>query len=88
MKVEFLKQFSKDLDKLHVRAVKQSLLRVIESLESAETLETIPNIKKLKGFRSAYRIRIGDYRLGLFYENSNAVLARFAHRKDIYSLFP
>jgi len=88
MKVEFSKQFSKDLDRLNVRSTKQSLQRVIESLEFAENLETIPNIKKLKGFRSAYRIRVGDYRLGLFYENSTVLLGRFAHRKDIYSLFP
>ncbi|MFN8277247.1 MAG: type II toxin-antitoxin system RelE/ParE family toxin [Chitinophagales bacterium] len=88
MKVEFLKQFSKDLDKLNSKSTKRSLLRVIESLEVAENLETIPNSKKLKGFKSAYRIRIGDYRLGLFYENSTVLLARFAHRKEIYGLFP
>lgn len=39
MKVEFLKKFSKDLDQLKVKAVKQSLLRVIESLEAADSLD-------------------------------------------------
>ena len=66
MKVEFLKKFSKDLDHLQARSVKKSLLRVIESLESAESLENIPNLNKLKGHKSAYIIRIGDYRLGFF----------------------
>ncbi|WP_374754821.1 type II toxin-antitoxin system RelE family toxin [Dyadobacter psychrophilus] len=44
--------------------------------------------KKLKGFSNAYRIRIGDYRVGIFVENNIVELARIAHRKDIYKVFP
>ena len=88
MKVEFLKKFSDDLDDVKVKPVKQSLLRLIEQLESVDSLATIPRIKKLKGHRSAYRARIGDYRLGFFYENSTVLLARFLNRKDIYKMFP
>jgi mRNA interferase RelE/StbE len=88
MRVEFLKSFSKDLDSLNSKSVKQSLIRLIDILERAEDLNKIPNIKKLKGHRNAYRIRIGDYRLGLFKESSSIILARFLHRKDIYKLFP
>ena len=88
MKVEFLKKFSKDLDQLQIKEIKLSLIRVIESLEAAESLEKIPDVKKLKGHKSAYRIRIGDFRLGFFYENSTILLARFVNRKDIYKLFP
>jgi mRNA interferase RelE/StbE len=88
MKVDFLKKFSKDIDSVNSKGVKQSLIRIIELLENAENLEAIPNLKKLKGHRSAFRIRIGDYRLGLFYEDSKVSLARFLHRKDIYKIFP
>ena len=88
MKVEFLKKFSKDLDELKQKSVKQSLIRVIESLEAFNSLEEIPNTKKLRGHKTAYRIRIGDYRLGFFYENSTILLSRFVHRKDIYKIFP
>jgi mRNA interferase RelE/StbE len=88
MKVEFLKSFSKDLDSLQSKSVKHSLIRIIELLEKSEDLNKIQNIKKLKGFRNAYRIRIGDYRLGFFLENSGVQLARFLHRKDLYKLFP
>lgn len=88
MKVEFLKRFSKDLDNVGSKIVKQSLIRTIELLESCDSLEAIPNIKKLKGHRTAYRVRVGDYRLGFFFENSTISLARFLHRKDIYKIFP
>lgn len=88
MKVEFLKSFSKDLDGIKAKSVKQSVIRLIELMEAAGSLEEIPNIKKLKGHRSAYRSRVGDYRLGFFFESSTILLARFLHRKDIYKLFP
>ena len=88
MKVEFLKKFSKDLDGIGSKSIKSNLLKVIELTESANSLDDIPNTKKLKGHKSAYRIRIGDYRLGFFFENGIILMARFIHRKDIYKLFP
>jgi mRNA interferase RelE/StbE len=88
MKVEFLKSFSKDLDSVNSKSVKQSLIRIVELLEEIQDLKDVPNIKKLKGFRNAYRIRVGDYRLGFFQEGSAVQLARFLHRKDIYKHFP
>ena len=88
MKVEFLRRFSKDLDDVKTRSVKQSVIRLIELMEAIDALDKIPNTKKLKGHRSAYRTRVGDYRLGFFFENSTILLARFLHRKDIYKIFP
>ena len=67
MKVEFLKKFYDDLDDIKVKSVKQSLIRIIELMETADSLTKIPNTKKLKGHRSAYRTRVGDYRLGFFF---------------------
>jgi mRNA interferase RelE/StbE len=88
MKVEFLRKFSKDLDDLKSKPVKQALIRTIELMETVGSLEKIPNTKKLKGHKAAYRTRIGDYRLGFFFENSIISLARFVHRKGIYKIFP
>jgi mRNA-degrading endonuclease RelE of RelBE toxin-antitoxin system len=88
MKVEFLKKFSKDLDAVKSKAVKQTVVRLIELMESAESLDKIPNLKKLKGHKSAYRVRVGDYRLGFFFESPTILIARFLHRKDIYKIFP
>ncbi len=88
MKVQFLQSFSKDIDKIHLKSVKASLKRLIELIESAETLSNIPNTKKLKGHKTAYRTRVGDHRLGFYFENETIILARFVDRKDIYKLFP
>ena len=88
MKVEFLRKFYKDLDGVKTKSVRESVIRIIELMETVDTLEKIPNIKKLKGHRNAYRVRVGDYRLGFFFENATVLLARFLHRKDIYRIFP
>ena len=88
MKVEFLKKFSKDLDDVRTRPVKQALIRIIELMEKVDSLDKIPNTKKLKRHRTAYRTNVGDFRLGFFFENSTILLSRFVHRKDIYKIFP
>ena len=88
MQVDYLKKFSKDLDVINQMSVKASLLRIITLMETVNSLDKIPETKKLKGHKSAYRTRIGDYRLGFFFENFTISIARFVHRKDIYRLFP
>lgn len=88
MQVEFLSKFSKDIDHISVKSVKLNLSKLIRQLEKEENLDNIPNIKKLSGHKSAYRIRIGNYRVGFFYENNKVIFARVIHRKDIYKVFP
>ncbi|NPA92437.1 MAG: type II toxin-antitoxin system RelE/ParE family toxin, partial [Chloroflexi bacterium] len=39
-------------------------------------------------YTSFYRIRLGDYRLGLEIEGDTVVFVRFLHRRDIYRYFP
>ncbi len=88
MQVEFLSKFSKDIDRITVKSVRSHLLKLIELMESEENLNNIPHLKKLAGHKSAYRVRLGDYRVGFFYENQTVIFARIIHRKDIYKVFP
>lgn len=88
MRVEFLDRFLRDLDKLRDKTVKSSVRKVIESVEHANNFRSVANTKKLIGHKSAYRIRVGDYRIGLFVENDLVEFARIEHRKDIYDIFP
>jgi len=88
MKAEFLKSFDKDISKVSLQKVKDNIAEVIENVENAINKTDIEGIKKLKGFKNAYRIKFGDYRIGIFIENDVVEFARFAHRKDIYNLFP
>ncbi|MDW8849211.1 plasmid stabilization protein [Flavobacterium sp. MMLR14_040] len=88
MKVEYLKQFSKDLLKINDETLKNNLFEVIVLLKETQNLNLLSNVKKLKGHTEAYRIRIGKYRLGFFFDGEVVELARFAKREDIYKLFP
>ncbi|MBX6423476.1 type II toxin-antitoxin system RelE/ParE family toxin [Thermosulfurimonas sp. F29] len=45
-------------------------------------------MKKLKGYKDFYRIRIGDYRIGLQIKENKIIFVRFLHRKEIYRCFP
>jgi mRNA interferase RelE/StbE len=88
MQVEFLSKFSKDIDKINQKSVRNNLIKLIQLIESVNDLKNVPNLKKLIGHKSAYRIRIGDYRVGFFYERKKVIFARIVHRKDIYKVFP
>jgi len=88
MKTVFLAQFGSDIEKLRLQSVKDDIAVAIEQVEQAQSTADIVNVKKLKGFKTAYRIRIGDYRIGVFIENETVEFARVIHRKDIYKAFP
>ncbi|MEH1829111.1 MAG: type II toxin-antitoxin system RelE/ParE family toxin [Nostoc sp.] len=47
----------------------------------------MPNLKKLQGYENAYRIRVGDYRIGIIFDGETVLFQRVLHRKDIYRYF-
>lgn len=62
---------------------------MIQRVLQARELSEIPNLKMMKGSKKqAYRIRIGDYRIGFYFQNQTVEFARLLARKDIYKNFP
>ena len=59
---------------------RQRLLRKIAELEAASTLMEVSGVTRMVGQRRHYRIRIGDYRLGITMEGDVAMLVRFLSR--------
>ncbi|HMM80520.1 MAG: type II toxin-antitoxin system RelE/ParE family toxin [Acidobacteria bacterium] len=88
MKVEFNESFLKDLKAVRDKSVLAKVQTVIESSEKADTLDQLINLKKMRGSREYYRIRIGDFRIGLKLDGETLVFIRFLNRKDIYRYFP
>ncbi len=88
MRVKFGKLFSKDLLKIKDSTLKKDIVEIIVLLENSESIQNISDIKKMKGHSEAYRIRIGKYRLGFYFDGEVIELARFAKREDLYKLFP
>ncbi len=88
MVVKIDQRFEKDTDRIKDKKLLLRVAQVIGQVIAAESLEKISSIKKLQGYKEYYRIRIGDYRLGLRLENDSVIFERFLSRKDIYKYFP
>ena len=88
MQIEFRESFEKDIAKIKDKKLSAKINFAIHLVEAAATIESIAHIKKLRGHKNSYRVRIGDYRLGVQYENEILTFVRCLHRKDIYKYFP
>jgi mRNA interferase RelE/StbE len=89
MRIDFRKSFARDLqrrkkDSNFLNRVKE----VIKDIELVEAASNITNLKKLKSESGYYRIRLGDYRIGIRIEDDLVIFIRALHRKDIYRYFP
>ena len=65
MKIEFRESFRKDLLKIKDKHLHSKIEDVLREIETARSVEDISNIKRLKGYKDYFRIRIGDFRMGL-----------------------
>jgi mRNA interferase RelE/StbE len=88
LNVEFKSSFARDLTRIKDGSLKRRVKEMIELVERVDTLQEIGGIRKLRGGDQYYRIRIGDYRLGLLLDEDTVIFVRFLHRKDIYRYFP
>ena len=88
MKVEPNRGFTRDLRRIRSSELRQRVLRKIEELEEASDITEVRGVVKMTGEGSYYRIRIGEYRLGIAVDGDEATLLRFLHRSEIYQSFP
>lgn len=88
MKVEFRESFVKDLKIIKDKSLLKRAKDIIEAVENADSLAELSNLKKLKGGGNYFRLRVGNYRVGISLENDKMIFVRFLNRKDIYKYFP
>jgi len=88
VKIAFRESFAKDLKAIKDKALLKRLQGVIEAVEKADSLSRLPNLKKLRGYDDYFRLRAGDYRIGLAWKDDAVIFVRFLNRKDIYKYFP
>lgn len=89
MEVEYRQLFLKDLKKLKKQPIYERLVQVaFETLPLAVNLEVLSNIKAMKEYPNRYRIRVGDYRIGIEVQGNKVEIMRVLHRRDFYRYFP
>ncbi len=68
--------------------VQASVRTLITALENAKSLNEINDCQKLSGFKNYFRIRIGQYRVGVKQEKPKVFLMCVLERSQIYKVFP
>ena len=89
MKAQYLPTFLKDLKRLKGSREYEKIRRItLEDVLGWDELSGRSQVKKLSASDNAYRLRIGDYRIGFFWDGSTITFARVLHRREIYRFFP
>jgi mRNA interferase RelE/StbE len=87
MKLEIRSSFFKDSGKLPA-VLQNKVAELMDRIQNAGSIREIPDCKKMRGYKDAYRIKLGEYRIGFFRLKSSIELVRILPRKDIYRYFP
>lgn len=88
MKVVFEASFARDAKKKREKQILERVEQAINNVKNADTLQDIKALNKLSGYDSYYRIRLGEYRIGIEVSGDEIIFVRILHRKDIYRYFP
>ncbi len=81
------RKFRKNLTKLPAHD-QLTVLDALDLIEAAETFADILNLKAMQGYRNYYRIRVGNWRVGLFWNGEAFVIEDVGKRGDFYNRFP
>ncbi|MCK9396280.1 MAG: type II toxin-antitoxin system RelE/ParE family toxin [Methylobacter sp.] len=88
MKVEYSKKFLKQLAAVPIDIRSKIESFVFDELVSTSSIYEMGKVEKMKGYDGFYKVRFGNYRLGLVIENELITVKVVMHRREIYKFFP
>ncbi|MCK9562884.1 MAG: hypothetical protein M0R02_09235 [Bacteroidales bacterium] len=89
MNVYFDSKFKKKILKIKDKKLAKRIEKAVIDVSNAKSLSELSNVKKLTGHTDMFRIRIGDYRIGIQLITSLSVeFLDFDKRNDFYKKFP
>jgi len=89
MNVEFSKSFDKQTSRITDKILLKRLGNIIKKVIECNSLSQIPNLKPIVGHPGFYRIRFGDYRIGISLEEETVWFHFFGNRNEsTYKKFP
>lgn len=69
--------------------ISEEIRNAIENVQKADTPRKISELKKLRQYKTHYRIKVNEYRIGVIIRNDKVWFSRFDHRNLFYKkLFP
>jgi len=88
MEIKFNKNFLKQLAKLPKDVRGRIEAFVFVELPGLRSVGGSGKIEKMQGYDFCYKVRFGNYRIGLIYQNDIITLKIVMHRREIYRFFP
>ena len=87
MLIQDSKAFRKELLNLPTETQLQAI-ECLENIEKATTFSEISHLKKLKGHSGYFRVRLSNYRIGLFWTGQTFIAETIAVRGNFYKKYP
>lgn len=88
MRVSFEASFARDLKGIQDKALLKKVEQVITEVKTVTALSEVKHLSKMRGYATFYRLRVGNYRIGIEVIEDEVIFVRILHRKDIYRYFP
>ncbi|TDG35267.1 type II toxin-antitoxin system RelE/ParE family toxin [Pedobacter changchengzhani] len=88
MTINYNKKFLKDLASIPKKDRNKIEFFAFEEISKFSNSSLLLNLEKLTGFNQYYKIRFGNYRIGIKLIDEVLTFERVLHRKEIYKLFP
>jgi mRNA interferase RelE/StbE len=88
VEVRYNKKFLKDLSIIPSKERLKIETFVFQEILGFQEITSIGTLEKLKGYSNHYKMRFGNYRVGVSYSNDVLTFERVLHRRDIYRYFP
>ncbi len=88
MRVSFEASFARDLKGIEDKTLLKRVEQVIAEVKTVAALREVKHLSKMRGYATFYRLRLGDYRIGIEVVEDEIIFVRILHRKDIYRYFP
>ena len=89
MNYETSRQFDDLVSEVEDQILRKRIKKIIEKVANAESLRQISNIRPMVGYPGYYRIKFGDYRIGISLEENTVWFLYFGKRDDnTYKKFP
>ena len=76
MRVSFEASFARDLRGIKDRALLERVEGVIQEIKTASALSDVKHFTKMRGYTTFYRLRLGDYRIGIEVVEGEVIVAK------------
>ena len=91
MEVAYRKDAVKDLKKVKDGNIKKKIMKALKRIKGYNNVHDMikdPKCKKMAGAENAFRIRVGDFRVGFYATDEKIIVHRILNRQDMYNKFP